>query len=225
MSEQGRKEGLSPFTPEAGRGLSLCGVGDSCSVAPMKFFVLRLILVCGLALPLLRAAGTAPYLGDPGNLLPLDPPARTALEGKLARFERTSGVKIIVRLQAKSPSAEEDKVAGAYMRAMAGRLDVAARGVLAVYFADEDDWRVWIGDELTPVFVGRPGTAKEFTESGAMHEAKEAFLKATFAQADAAFAARQKSTPASQPLIRARKLGLQADALVDGLIGRLTKKE
>ena len=180
----------------------MCGVGNSCSVAPMKFFVLRLILVCGLALPLLRAAGTAPDLGDPGNLLPLDPPVRTALEEKLARFERTSGMKIIVRLQAKSPSAEEDKVAGAYMRAMAGRLDVAARGVLAVYFADEDDWRVWIGDELTPVFVGRPGTAKEFTESGVMHEAKEAFLKATFAQADAAFAARQTSAPASQPAVR-----------------------
>lgn len=190
----------------------------------MNFFVLRLILVCGLALPLLRAAGTAPCVDDPGTLLPSDPPVRTAIEEKLARCERTSGVKMLLRLQAKSPSAEEDKVAGAYMRAMAGRLGVAARGVLAVYFADEDDWRVWIGDELTPVFVGRPGTAKEFTESGAMHEAKEAFLKATFAQADAALAARQKSAPAGQPQLRARKLGLQAEALVDGLIGKLAKQ-
>lgn len=190
----------------------------------MKFVVFRLILVCGLTLSFLRAAGTAPYVDDPGNLLPIDPPARTALEEKLTRFERASGLKILVRLQAKSPSAEEDKVPGAYMRAMAGRLGVATRGVLAVYFADEDDWRVWIGDELTPVFVGRPGTAKMFTESGAMHDAKEAFLKATFAQADAAWAALQKSAPAGQAATRARKLGFQADALVDDLIGRLTKK-
>lgn len=202
----------------------MCGAADSCSVAPMKFFAFRLILVCGLTLSLLRAAGTVRPVDDPGNLLPSDPPVRTALEEKLARFERASGVRILVRLQAKSPSAEEDKVPGAYMRAMAGRLGVATRGVLAVYFADEDDWRVWIGDELTPVFVGRPGTAKAFTESGAMHEAKEAFLKATFAQADAAFAARQKSAPAGEAPSRARKLGFQADALVDGLIGRLTTK-
>lgn len=196
----------------------------------MKPFVLRLIVMCGFGLSALWAAapagtaGTPPFVDDPGSLLPPDPPVRTALEEKLARCERASGVKILVRLQAKSPPAEEDKVPGAYMRAIAGRLGVATRGVLAVYFADEDDWRVWIGDELTPVFVGRPGTAKAFTESGAMHEAKEAFLKKAFARADATWAAWQKSAPAGQAATRACKLGFQTDALVDDLIGTLAKK-
>ena len=51
-----------------------------------------------------------------------------------------------------------------------------------------------------------------------MHEAKEAFLKAAFAQADAAFAALPKGTPAQH-------IALQADALVDGLTVKLRPPE
>ena len=177
----------------------------------------RLAVILSLFLigSLLRAAEPVPYLDDPGKLLPADTAWAGRLEGRLAAFERTAGTKIVLRLHLKSPSAEEDNEPGAYMRGLATKLGVIGRGVLVVYFADDPDWRVWIGDELAPAFVGRAGTAQEFTASGAMHEAKEAFLGAAFTKADAAFAALPKGTPA-------QRLACRADALVDGLIDRLT---
>ena len=163
----------------------------------------------------LRATESVPSLDDPGKLLPADAAWTRRLEVRLADFERTTGTKIVLRMHPKSPSAEEDNEPGAYMRGLATKLGVIGRGVLVVYFADDPDWRVWIGDKLAPAFVGRTGTAQEFTESGAMHEAKEAFLSTAFTKADATFAALPMGTPA-------QRLACRADALVDGLIDRLT---
>ena len=165
--------------------------------------------------------GPAAHFDDPDRLLPLEPPRAKAFNFKLANLERATGLRIVARLFAKSPPAAEDAEPGAYMRALAAKLEVAERGVLVAYFADDDDWRVWIGDELTPRFVGRPGTAKEFTESGAMHEVKEEFLKAARASGDATFARQQKSSPPDKQPSRAQKLKLQTDALLDALIFKL----
>lgn len=171
----------------------------------------RLILLC---VTLLSGLSAAPRIDDPAQLLPADAAWAKALEAKLDRFEHSAGIRVLVQIHPKSPSEAEDKVAGAYMSALATKLGVIQHGVLIVYFADDPDWRMWVGDELTPAFVGKPGTAKAFTASGEMHEAKEAFFKAALAKADAAFAARPKGTPAQH-------IALQADALVDGLIAKL----
>lgn len=176
----------------------------------------RLLFWCGLLSGLtgLRAAEPAAHIDDPGWLLPADAAWMKGLNAKLDAFERTAGVKVLVQIHLKAPPAEEDKVPGAYMRALAARLGVIRHGVLVVYFADDPDWRVWLGDELTPAFTGKAGSVKELTDSGVIHDVKEAFLKAAFAKADAAFAARPKGTPAQH-------LALQAEALVDGLIDKL----
>jgi hypothetical protein len=95
---------------------------------------------------------------------------------------------------------------------------------LAAYFAADDDWRVWIGDESTAVFLGRPATAKDLVEGGAFHKVKEAFLDATRAAGDAAFAAQQKTAaPGNQPS-PTQHLKLQTDAMLDGLIFKLEPK-
>lgn len=165
--------------------------------------------------------GPTAHFDDPAKLLPTEPARARAFNLKLANLERATGLRIVARLFAKSPTAAEDAVPGAFMRALAAKLGVAQRGAVAAYFADDDEWRVWIGDELTSRFVGRPGTAKEFTESGAMHEVKEAFLKAAVAARDATFAAQQKTATPDQPLPPGQKLKLHTDALIDGLIGKL----
>lgn len=176
----------------------------------------RLLLWWGLLACLtgLRAAEPATHIDDPGRLLPVDSAWAKELDAKLDAFERTAGVKVLVRIHLKSPAAEEDKEPGAYMRGLATKLGVIRHGVLMVYFADDPDWRIWMGDELTERFAGKAGTVKELTDSGAMHEAKEAFLKTAFAKADASFAARPKGAPAQH-------LALQADTLADGLITKL----
>jgi cyclophilin family peptidyl-prolyl cis-trans isomerase len=168
--------------------------------------------------------GPTAHVDDPNKLLPAEPPRARNFNFKLANLERATGLRIVARLQAKSPTDAEDAQPGAFMRALATKLGTVERGALAVYFADDDSWRVWIGDELTPRFVGRPGTAKEFTESGAMHEVKEAFLKTVRATGDADYARQQKASAADKQPPLAQKLKLQTDALLDGLISKLEPK-
>ena len=168
--------------------------------------------------------GPAAHFDDPDKLLPADPPRAKNFNFKLANFERFTGVKIAARLFAKSPPAAEDKVPGAYMHALAEKLGVARRGVLAVYFADDDDWRVWIGDESTAAFLGHAATPKDLVEDGALHDVKKAFLDAARAQGDADFAAQQKAAAPDKPPPPAQRLKLQTDAVLDGLIFKLEPK-
>ncbi len=174
-----------------------------------------------------REIGPAAHFDDPAKILPTEPPRAKNFNYKLANFERVTGVRIVARMFAKAPTEAEDAQPGAFMRALAAQHGTAQRGAVVAYFAEDDHWRVWIGDELAPRFVGKPGTAKEFTASGAMHEVKEAFLKTAKATGDAdyekqkaALAAEQK--PAPPP---GQRIKLQADALLDALILKLEPKE
>jgi cyclophilin family peptidyl-prolyl cis-trans isomerase len=161
------------------------------------------------------------HFDDPDKLLPAEPPRAKNFNFKLANLERAIGLRIVARMRKQSPTEAEDAQPGAFMRALAEKLGTAERGALAVYFADEDEWRVWLGDASTAAFVGRPGTAKEFTESGAMHEVKEAFLKDAVARGNAEFAKQQQSSTADKPPPPNQKLKLQTDALLDALIFKL----
>lgn len=168
-----------------------------------------------------REPGPTAHFHDPENILPSNPPRSQYFNYKLANVERATGVKIVARMQSKAPSAAEDAQPGAYMRALAEKYGVARRGALAVYFAEEGGWRVWIGDELTPRFVGRPGTAQEFTRSGAMHDAKEAFLEAARAAGEAEFARQQRAAPADRPPSAQQRVKVHTDTLLDALIFKL----
>ena len=161
------------------------------------------------------------HFHDPENLLPTEVPRAKNFNFKLANFERATGLRIVAHMRKASPTAAEDAKPGAFMRALADKVGTAQRGALAVYFADEDDWRVWIGDASTPAFVGRAGTAHEFTESGAMHDVKEAFLKSVVERGAADFARQQQTSPADKQPTPNQKLKLQTDALLDGLIFKL----
>lgn len=179
------------------------------------------VLMCCLANLTLRAAeAQVAYVDDPAAMLPQDPPAAATLAQHLAAFESSSEVRILVRFHAHSPSAEEDAKPGVYMRALAGNLGVAEGGVLAVYFADEDDWRMWIGDNLTAKFAGQPGTAAELTANGAIHDAKEKFFETTTVAARAVLAVMQKSAPPDAPLTPAHRIHVQAETIVSELMDR-----
>ncbi len=154
------------------------------------------------------------HVDDPGRLATVDTAWASGMEHRLEAVEAASGIRIMLQFHLKSPSAQEDSRPGVYMNGIATRLGIAQTGVLIVYFADDPDWRVWVGDDLTSRFAGKPGTAKELTASGAMHEAKEAFLAASLGKADAQF-------KASQPQDPSRHLDLQATALVEGLCAKL----
>ena len=177
-----------------------------------------LILASALLLlgPAARAATSGlAHVDDPGRLATVDSAWAAAVEGRLEAIESASGIRVMMQFHAKSPTAQEDAVAGAYMKGIATSLGVAKKGILIVYFADDPDWRIWVGDELTSRFAGKPGSAAELTASGAIHEAKEAYLTTSVAKADAQF----KAAPG--PATVSRRLGLEANSLLDNLCLKL----
>ncbi len=168
--------------------------------------------------------GPAAHFDDPAGLIPVDPPRAKNFNFKLANFEHATGVRLVARLLTAAPTAAEDAVPGAYMKALAEKLGVAKRGALAVYFAADDDWRVWIGDESTAAFFGRPTSAADLADGAAFHDVKEAFLAATRAEGDAAFARQQKAAAPDKQPPPAQRLKLQTDAVLDQLILKLEPK-
>ena len=168
--------------------------------------------------------GPTAHFDDPDKILPVEPPRAKNFNYKLANLERATGLRIVARIRAKSPTDAEDAQPGAFMRSLATQLGTAQRGALAVYFADEAEWRVWIGDELTSRFVGRPGGAQELTASGAIHEVKEAFLKTAAATGDADYERQIKSLPPDRQPPPGQRVKLQTDAILDGLIFKLEPK-
>jgi cyclophilin family peptidyl-prolyl cis-trans isomerase len=176
------------------------------------------------AVPAPMDASGALYFDDTDHLLPTDPPRAKTFGYKLANLERATGVKIRVRLFAKSPPPADDAKAGQFMRALAQKLGTLQRGAVVAYFADEKDWRVWIGDATTPAFLGRPTAPADLVDDGAFHAAKDAFLAAAQAAGDAAFARQQATAPAGQPVPPSQQVKLQTDALLDALIFKLESK-
>jgi len=168
-----------------------------------------------------KAPGPTAHFDDPNQILPVDPPRAQNFNYKLANFERITGVKIVGRMFAQIPDAKADEVAGATMRALAEKLGTAKSGVTVAYFAADQDWRVWIGDDLVAAFLRRPATAADLGDGGALHDVKTVLMEAAQASGDAAFAAQQKSSPADRQPTPAQHVKLQADALLDALILRL----
>lgn len=168
--------------------------------------------------------GPTAHFDDPDTLIPTNVPRAKNFNFKLANFERATGRKIYGRVFAKSPPAADDAVPGAWMRALAEKLGTARDGVLVVHFADEDDWRMWIGDEAVPLFLGRPAAADDLGEGAALHKAKTAFVDAAVAEGNAEYATQLAAAPAERKPPPAQRLKLQTDALLDRLIFLLEPK-
>jgi cyclophilin family peptidyl-prolyl cis-trans isomerase len=167
--------------------------------------------------------GPAAHFDDPDAVLPVEPPRARAFNFKLANYERVTGLKIVARLSARPPPPDEDAVAGAYMRSLAEKLGVARTGVLVAYLG-EDDWRVWIGDEVVPRFLGRPVAAGDLGEGGALHDVKDALINAAVKKGDDLFATQLKAAPADRQPPAGQRIKLQTDALLDALLIKLEPK-
>ena len=164
------------------------------------------------------------HFDDPDKLLPSDPPRAKNFNFKLANFERATGLRLAARVFAKSPSPAEDSEPGKFMKALAAKLGVEKRGAVAAYFADDNDWRVWLIGESTTPFFGRPATAKDLEDGGTFHKVKDAFLTAAQAAGDAAFVQQQKSAAPDKQPPPGQRIKLQTDAILDGLIEKLEPK-
>ncbi|HYD84011.1 MAG TPA: peptidylprolyl isomerase, partial [Opitutus sp.] len=160
---------------------------------------------------------TPPHFDDLDGVLPVDPPRAKTFDYKLANLERASGVKLYARVFANFTPETPAQRPGNFAGSLAKKLHLPPDAILAVYFADLHQWGLWIGDDRLADFMGRPGTVREFTRSGALHEAKQSLLDTATADAEAAIAEAEQRVPA-QPLTAAQKIKLHVDAVLDALI-------
>ncbi|MGC4074588.1 MAG: peptidylprolyl isomerase [Nibricoccus sp.] len=163
----------------------------------------------------LTQASSLVFFEDSGQLLPSEPPRARAFNFKLAAFERVTGRKIFFRLLAKAPSDTEGRKLATYVKDQAALLGLAKEGILVVYVAERDEWKLWIGDDLLPVIMGRSGTLDDFMRTGALHEKKEALL------ADAKKRLAGPSDPAEPP---SQRLKMACDDVIAALIAALPPK-
>lgn len=156
--------------------------------------------------------GPDAHFADPDNLLPIEVPRAANFNYQLANFERATGRRIFIRLASRYEPATPAQRPGTYTGALARQLGFAESGIVVTWFADIDQWGLWIGERELPVLMGRPGTVKEFMQDSALHHAKHALLE----QADRLGEALQAATAAAyaRPLTEAENLKCRVDAVV-----------
>lgn len=86
------------------------------------------------------------YFADPDRLLPQDPPRARNFNFKLANVARTTGRRIFARVFASfSKVGDDDQPTVA--RKLAAQLGLDRQGLLAVYWAEQDNWEIVVGEE------------------------------------------------------------------------------
>ena len=156
--------------------------------------------------------GPDAHFADPDNLLPTEVPRAAYFNYQLANFERATGLRIFIRLAARYAPTTPAQRPGTYTGALAKQLGFADSGIVVTWFADTDQWGLWIGERELPVLMGRPGTVKAFMQDSALHHAKHALLR----QAERLGESLQTATAATygRPLTPAEKLKCRMDAVV-----------
>jgi cyclophilin family peptidyl-prolyl cis-trans isomerase len=199
-------------------------VGSAARAFPADDAALARLMVRAKKYSAAREPGPSAHFADPDGVLPVEPPRAKNFNFKLANFERATGVKIVARLLARSPPNTDGRKLNEHAQQLAEQLGVAKVGALALYVADREEWKLWIGDDSAAAFMGRAGTVREFMQHGAWHEAKQALLDAARKTGDADYALQLKaSAPDKQPP-PGQRLKLQADAVLDSLIFKLEPK-
>lgn len=106
-----------------------------------------------------REPGPAAWFEDPDHLLAVDPPRAKNFNFKLGNFERAAGVRIRARLYAHFRAGPDGGDPGSLTQTLAARMGMDREGVFAAYFADRDEWSLWIGMGSIGAFAGRPGSS------------------------------------------------------------------
>jgi cyclophilin family peptidyl-prolyl cis-trans isomerase len=159
--------------------------------------------------------GPAAHFDDPAKVLPQEVPRAKNFNYKLNNFQRATGQRIFARVYPTSTPGDEKTSPPAYTRLLASSLGVNQDGVLAVYFADQDLWQVWVGDDLMPVF--NPDRRRTMDVKNELYAA----VKARAAEyAELARAARGPDNP----LKPADLAKYSVDAMLDLLIFRFEPK-
>ena len=156
--------------------------------------------------------GPATHFYDADKVLPQEIPRAKNFNFKLENFQRFTGQRLYGRTYATLPAAAEgaEKTTPSKVtQKLARELGIAKNGALAVYFADKDEWYLWVGDDLLPKF--NPEGKKT------MERKKELYVAAKTLAASYAELERKRRGP-EKPLTPADLAKYSVDAMLDSLI-------
>jgi len=159
--------------------------------------------------------GPTAHFDDPAKVLPQDVPRAKNFNYKLNNFQRTTGQRIYARVYPSFTPADEKDTPAKFTQRLAKSLGIDRAGVIAAYFADKDQWYLWIGADLMPAFnpEGKRTTA-----------VKNEFYKTVKAKAvEYTALARQQRGP-DKPLTPADLAKYSTDAMLDLLIFQFEPK-
>ena len=149
---------------------------------------------------------------DPSSLLPASPPRARAFAAKLANVERFTGLRLYVRIFARRDVEDREATPDQIAERLARQFGAETDGMVAAYFADRDEWAVWVGGKLLSRFN---------PSSGSLHDAKQAFIAGARGRAGTIIAELNRDAPPDSPLGDAQKLKLVTDEVIDGAISLL----
>ncbi|MBI3884760.1 MAG: peptidylprolyl isomerase [Opitutae bacterium] len=159
-----------------------------------------------------KECGPTTHFDDPDKVLPQEIPRAKNFNFKLANFQRFTGQRLYARTYATLPQAAdatEKTTPAKFTQKLARELGIAKNGALAVYFADRDDWYLWVGDDLTPTF--NPEKKKLMARKTELYNAVKKMAAGYAADA-------RKLRGPENPLTPADLAKYSVDAMLDSLI-------
>ena len=159
--------------------------------------------------------GPAAHFDDPAKVLPQEVPRAKNFNYKLNNFQRATGQRIYARVYPAFAPTVDRETSAEFARKLARSLGLHENGVLAVYFADKDQWLVWVGDTLVRAF--NPDRER-------MDDIKNALYQAVKAQAAEYTAQARKLRGPDKPLTPADLAKYSVDAMLDILVLRFEPK-
>lgn len=155
--------------------------------------------------------GPAAHFDDPAKILPQEIPRAKNFNFKLANFQRFTGQRVYARVYPAlpQPAADEKTTPAKFAQQLARDLGIHRNGVLAVYFADKDDWYLWVGDDPMPLFN---------PEKTRLHDRKKQLYDKVRAQAAKYTEEARVLRGPERPLTPADLVKYSTDAMLDELI-------
>jgi len=168
-----------------------------------------------------KQTGPKAHFDDPDKLLPSDPPRALYFNFKLNNVERSTGVRISARVFARFVPGPGAGTPGVLADGLAHSLGDDRNGALAIYFADKDEWFLWVGRPLIGRFTGLAGDPQELVANGSLMRAKQAFLAESRTRA-AKYAAESAAILPNILQNSGQRIKISVDAVLDGLISKLS---
>jgi cyclophilin family peptidyl-prolyl cis-trans isomerase len=167
-----------------------------------------------------RSPGPNAHFDDPDKVLPTDAPRAQNFNFKLNNFERATGLRIYGRVFAKFVPGPMGATPDAFANGLSHSLGLDEKGVLAVYFADQDKWSLSMGKPM----ISRLISGLKITPNTSL----EVIIDTFFTNSRSREAKYTSQTALALPnflQIPGQKIKISVDAVLDELLSKISSSK